>query len=148
MSYCFNIRVYGLLINDKNEVLVTDEFRSGLTFSKFPGGGLEFGEGIIDCLKREFLEELGVGVEVVNHFYTTDFFQVSAFNKNQQLISIYYVIKNTTFLLVKIKDKKFDFEEMVEGAQIFRWVSINELSEEEFMFPIDKHVAGLLREKL
>ena len=41
----FNIRVYGLLINDRNEILVSDEFRMGVFMTKFPGGGLKFGEG-------------------------------------------------------------------------------------------------------
>lgn len=145
MDQGFNIRVYGILINEKKEVLITDEFYSGLIFSKFPGGGLEFGEGTIDCLKREFMEELGVGVEVTGHFYTTDFFQVSAFNKQQQLISIYYLVKNTSPLLIEIKDKKFDFEERVEGAQTFRWIPVKKLSAEEFMFPVDKKVSLLLK---
>ena len=50
----FNIRVYGILLNDRNEVLVSDECRNGYSFTKFPGGGLEFGEGLVDGLKREF----------------------------------------------------------------------------------------------
>ena len=36
----FNVRVYGLLFNDEKEVLVTDENRFGIQFTKFPGGGL------------------------------------------------------------------------------------------------------------
>ena len=145
MKSIFNVRVYGILINDKNELLVTDEYRSGMAFSKFPGGGLEFGEGTIDCLKREFREELGMEVEVTRHFYTTDFFQVSAFNSRQQLISIYYLVKNTAPLTFGIKHKKFDFEKLVEGAQTFRWVAVNKLTPEEFMFPVDKIVAEMLK---
>ena len=53
----FNIRVYGILINERNEVLLTDEYRFGTEITKFPGGGLEFGEGTIDCIKREMMEE-------------------------------------------------------------------------------------------
>ena len=32
--------------------------------TKFPGGGMEFGEGTIDCIKRECMEEFGEEVEV------------------------------------------------------------------------------------
>ena len=53
----FNVRVYGLLLNEKEEILVTDEFRLGVLMMKFPGGGLEFGEGTIDCLRRECMED-------------------------------------------------------------------------------------------
>ena len=43
--YPFNVRVYGLLINDQNQILISDEQEYGMQFSKFPGGGLEYGEG-------------------------------------------------------------------------------------------------------
>ena len=142
----FNIRVYGLLINEKNEVLVTDEFRFGKEMTKFPGGGLIWGEGTLDCLHRECREELGCKIEVLNHFYTTDFFQPAAFYDKQQLISIYYLVKNSTPLSISISTKKNDFEK-VEEAQAFRWIPVAELKEEEFTFPIDKKVVSLLRQQ-
>src|SRR3954471_3109968 len=86
----FNIRVYGILIGENKQVLVSDEFIRGDYFTKFPGGGLEFGEGTRDCLKREFKEETGLAITVGEHIYTTDYYQVSAFNKKDQIISIYY----------------------------------------------------------
>src|SRR5206468_6399504 len=89
----FNIRVYGVLINDQNQVLVSDEMIRGKNYTKFPGGGLEFGEGTRDCLQREFLEEMNLKVEVQEHLYTTDFFQISAFNPDHQIISIYYKVQ-------------------------------------------------------
>jgi len=139
----FNIRVYALLINEKNEVLVTDEFRFGTEMTKFPGGGLEWGEGTLDCLKRECREELGCEVEVIRHFYTTDFFQKAAFYKDQQLISIYYIVKNSTPLSITISKNKNALER-VENAQSFRWVALARLNADEFTFPIDKKVAGML----
>ena len=54
----FNVRVYGILINESDELLVSDELIKGIQFTKFPGGGLEWGEGIQSCLEREFMEEL------------------------------------------------------------------------------------------
>jgi len=63
----FNVRVYGILINEKKQVLVSDEFIRGNYYTKFPGGGLEFGEGTRDCLKREFKEEMDLDVEVTDH---------------------------------------------------------------------------------
>ena len=73
----FNIRVYGILLDKNKRVLISDEFIRGNYFTKFPGGGLEFGEGTRDCLKREFKEETGLDVEIKEHIYTTDFFQIS-----------------------------------------------------------------------
>src|SRR5678816_3158563 len=88
----FNLRVYGVLINEEKEVLVSDEYIRGSYYTKFPGGGLELGEGTRDCLKREFKEEMNLEVQIGEHLYTTDFYQQSAFNPTQQIISIYYVV--------------------------------------------------------
>ena len=137
----FNIRVYGFLI-DNGHVLVTDEFRLGLYMTKFPGGGLQFGEGTIDCLKREFIEELNTSVEIISHFYTTDFFQPTThLPSTMQLINIYYLVNAEKPFRFKTTLKKNDILP-VDGAQSFRWVNIDELETEEFTFPIDKYVAG------
>ena len=139
----FNVRVYGLLINEHNEVLISDEKEYGMRFTKFPGGGLELGEGLIDGLKREFLEECQVEVEVLSHFYTTDFFVISAFN-NSQVISVYYKIKNLTPLNLVFKQKVFDFDAEGDVLQAFRWVKLNDLKVEDFTFETDRHVVKLL----
>jgi ADP-ribose pyrophosphatase YjhB (NUDIX family) len=88
----FNVRVYGLLILNE-QLLVSDEHIKGMDITKLPGGGLEFGEGTIDCVVREFKEELNLDIEVIDHFYTTDFFVNSAFSNQHQVISIYYTVK-------------------------------------------------------
>lgn len=95
----FNIRVYGLLLNDNSELLVADEFEFGMKFTKFPGGGLELGEGLIDGLKREWMEELGQEIEVVEHFYTTDFFSYLVFIPINNLSA--FIIWLNQFLILK-----------------------------------------------
>src|SRR6186997_1206770 len=107
----FNIRVYGILINDKKQVLVADEFIRGNYYTKFPGGGLEFGEGTRECLKREFKEEMDLNVEIGDHIYTTDYFQISAFKPDQQIISIYYAAKALEEIRVPLRTAVFHFDE-------------------------------------
>ncbi|MBE5321457.1 NUDIX domain-containing protein [Pedobacter sp. MR2016-19] len=143
MSY-FNVRVYGLLINQNNEVLVSDEEEYGFRFSKFPGGGLEFGEGLIDGLKREFVEECNAKIEVLSHFYTTDFFEKSSFN-DSQVISVYYLVKEKAPLLLAFKDTIYDFDGSGEILQAFRWVKIEDLNIGDITFKTDKTVAQLLK---
>lgn len=145
--YNFNIRVYGIMINEQSQVLVTDEKRFGLKFTKFPGGGLQFGEGTIDCLLREYEEELNQKIEVISHFYTTDYFQVSAFNKQEQLISIYYLVRPKGKINFKISAGVFDFDTGLNEGQSFRWVGIDEIKPDLFYFPVDKKVAGLIKNK-
>jgi mutator protein MutT len=143
----FNIRVYGLLINDRGEILVADEvFKNGLKATKFPGGGLELGEGLVEGLIREFKEECGITVTVQKHFYTTDFFQPSFFDTESQIISVYYICQSAEWQKVKISSVKFDFEVIPgEEAESFRWVPVSDLAKEtDITLPIDKVVVKLL----
>lgn len=139
----FNVRVYGILINEDKEVLISDEQEYGMRFSKFPGGGLEYGEGLPDGLKREFMEECNTEVEVVSHFYTTDFFVKSAFN-DSQIISVYYMVKAISDLQFTTKTAIFDFDGEGDTLQSFRWVKMSDLKSGELTFPIDQYVAELL----
>lgn len=89
----FNVRVYAILINSKRELLISDEFHYNTNMRKFPGGGLQFGEGIINCLQRELKEELDIEVSNINHFHTTEVFSQSAFDANHQVIGVYYLVE-------------------------------------------------------
>nr|WP_121272222.1 NUDIX domain-containing protein [Pedobacter schmidteae] len=140
MSY-FNVRVYGLLINENNEVLVSDEQSGERIFSKFPGGGLELGEGLIDALKREFVEECEAEIEVLGHLYTTDFYEQSSFN-DSQILSIYYLVKAIGPLMLNFKTKPFDFE--AGALQSFRWIALDALKLEDVTFKTDKTAVELL----
>ncbi len=148
----FNVRVYGLLINEQRQVLVSDEFIRGNYYTKFPGGGLEFGEGTRDCLKREFMEEMGLNVEIGEHLYTTDFFQMSAFNPEHQILSIYYFAKALEPIKAPLRTKPFDFDERemklyneTGETETFRFIDWEEFSEEAVSLPIDKVVAGMVK---
>ncbi|MNK22082.1 RNA pyrophosphohydrolase [compost metagenome] len=142
MSY-FNVRVYGLLINDEQEVLLSDELAVERYFTKFPGGGVEFGEGLIDALKREFVEECNAQIDVISHFYTTDFYEKSSFN-DSQVLSVYYLVKPIEPLQLNFKSESFDFDEGME--QCFRWKKIAELTEDDVTFKTDKITVKLLKE--
>lgn len=143
MSY-FNVRVYGLLINEDNEVLLSDEREYGMDFTKFPGGGVELGEGLIEALKREFVEECNANIEVLQHFYTTDFYEKSSFNESQ-VISIYYIVRSADPLKLNFKQEIFDFDQ--DSMQSFRWIKINKLSEDDVTFRTDKAVVQLLKKE-
>ena len=106
----FIIRVYGIYHEAEKGILVSDEFVQGLYITKFPGGGLEFGEGTKDCLKREMMEETGHEFEVGEHFYTTDFFVPSEFDNSSQVVSVYYRMKPVGEFLQIISTEKFDFK--------------------------------------
>ncbi len=130
----FNVRAYGIWIRD-GAVLVTEEKIRDLTVVKFPGGGLEMGEGLRDCLVREWKEELGLDITVGGHFYTTDFYQPSAFDASQ-VISVYYRVDAPPGAA---------FGNLVEGERSF-WMPLDEVSGEAFTLPIDKVVGAMIWE--
>jgi len=143
----FNVRVYGILINADKQVLVTDELIKGHEITKFPGGGLEFGEGMIEGVKREFKEETNNEVEVQEHFYTTDYFQVSAYDPSHQIISVYYIVKPVGEFKIKTTEKVYDFNKRDGHSQTFRWIALKTISEKDFTLPIDKIVGKMLKEE-
>ena len=141
MIVSYNLRVYGLLILD-NRVLLTDEYRAGMIMTKFPGGGLEKGEGLADCLIREFEEELAISIEVGKLYYVNEFLQVSAFNSSKQLISFYYIVETKERDLIPAP---IELTELKVNEQRFRWVNLSELDPATFTFPIDRVVAQRLK---
>jgi len=150
----FTIRVYGILINEHKQVLVSDELIRGMYITKFPGGGLELGEGTRDCLKREFMEEMNLNVAIGEHIYTTDFYQMSAFNNAQQIISIYYFAKALEPIKAPLRNTAFDFDEQqlrvyneTGETETFRFINWEIFSEAVVTLPIDKIVAAMLKEK-
>jgi 8-oxo-dGTP pyrophosphatase MutT (NUDIX family) len=132
----FNIRVYGIWIHE-NKVLINEELIRGKLITKFPGGGLEWGEGTIDGLKREWKEELGLDIEILDHFYTTDFFQPSAYD-DSQVISIYYLVHGF--------EVPAQIVNYVEQERTF-WKELKDLSPDTFSLPIDKIVGAMLCKK-
>ena len=132
-----NIRVYAIYLNEKNELMALDEGYAGEKLIKLPGGGLEFGEGTIECLHREFAEELNLKIEVLEHFYTQEDFLVSRFRENEQLLTIYYTVN-----ILNLEDLKI-LDDSIENV---KWVSLHE--ENPLPLPIDKIVFEKLKEKL
>ncbi|KFF01071.1 NUDIX hydrolase [Chryseobacterium formosense] len=131
-----NVRVYACVVKDKKVLTLFEEY-AGEPLMKFPGGGLEYGEGLTDCLKREFEEELNVHIEIVEHLYTQEDFLVSRFKENEQLLTIYYIVNilnEEDFIILDPCIEKID------------WIEIN-TEENPFFLPVDKIVFEKLKEK-
>ena len=145
------IRVYGILINEQQQILVSDELIRGMYITKFCGGGLEEGEGTRDCLRREFMEEMNLPIEVGDHFYTTDFYQPSAFRQGDQIMSIYYDVKALQPITAPLRSEPFQFDEREMNkyntsgeTETFRFVNLENFNDECMTLPIDKIVANMV----
>lgn len=143
----FNIRVYYLLCDEEHRLLVSDELIAGNPYTKLPGGGLGYGESTVECAMREAREELGQEIEVIEHFYTTDFFIQSEFNPLDQIISIYYTARLKGPQRFNTSEKRFDFLQHEHNEESFRWVEKKDMDEIFFSFPADKVVIKKWRAK-
>ncbi len=137
----FNIRVYGVVIREEKVLLVHEKIRN-FSFTKFPGGGVELGEGIVDALRREFMEELNTEITNYRHLYTTESFVRSAFNSNEQIISVYYDVTLNNY------PEHGYFQENSDHFMMFEWHTLKALELERLTFPIDKQVLALLLKRL
>lgn len=142
----YNIRVYALIINERKEILLSDEYQLDMKMVKFPGGGMEHGEGTIACLQREAMEEFGQSLVNIRHYYTTDYYQPALFFKDTQLVSIYYLADFSGEIRFRLSRRPFDIPEMKNGQQSFRWVPLSGVVEEDLTFPIDRKVIRLLKD--
>ena len=133
MINSFNIRVYAACIKDKKLFTSFEEY-VGEKLIKLPGGGLEFGEGTVECLKREFAEELNLEIENIQHLYTQEDFIISKFKQNQQLLTIYYTADIKDESALKIMDST------IENT---KWISLAE--ENPFNLPVDRIVFEKLK---
>ena len=145
------IRVYGILINEQQQILVSDEYIRGMFVTKFCGGGLEEGEGTRDCLRREFMEEMNLRVQIEEHFYTTDFYQPSAFRKGDQIMSIYYKVKALEPITAPLRSQPFHFDERemkmyneTGETETFRFINLTDFNEDCMTLPIDKIIVQMI----
>ena len=140
----FNLRVYALITNEFNEILIADECRHGQFFSKFPGGGVEANEGIKEALFRELKEELQLEIAAADFFYFNEFYQASAFD-DRNLIAFYYrvsVNKNEIAISNLIYKIPFFIEEEKQ-----RWINLNSIQPSDLTFPIDQLVLEKLKKE-
>lgn len=141
----FNLRVYALLINEKQEILLSDENRFGKFFTKFPGGGVEHGEGIQDALFRELQEELHLEITSADFFYFNEFHQASAFDQSN-LVAFYYIV-NIQKAAVPLQEEGYTIP-FEQEQELQRWKAVQELQKDELTFPIDQKVLEKLKDFL
>jgi len=131
----FNVRVYGLLAQS-GSILLSNELIAGSAYLKFPGGGLEYGEGPEEAVVREFMEEAGLRVKVIRPVHITGNFVQSAFRTNDQVLGVYYEVEAIDVADFPTIAPAID-EVMRTGQQLY-WVPLNEIGPDNLSFEIDR----------
>jgi 8-oxo-dGTP pyrophosphatase MutT (NUDIX family) len=141
----FNIRVYALVVKN-NRLLISEEQHGGFFLRKFPGGGLQFGEGVLQALHRELKEELDADVDSASLLCVTEDFVVSFLNNKQQVIGVHYLVD----LKQDYSDEflKNNHLELENGHIQFKWVLIDSLTAEDFTSSVDKSAFEKLKQYL
>ena len=133
----FNIRVYGIVVY-KGKILLSHENYHDREFTKFPGGGLEWGESTHECLVREFKEELNIDVEPGFLFHVTESFQQSKFYPEDQVLGIYFLVNSNEFEKITIGKRK---STNPDKGETFEWVNLGDFDPETLTFPTDREAA-------
>jgi 8-oxo-dGTP diphosphatase len=141
----FNVRVYALIVKN-NRLLISEEQHGAFFLRKFPGGGLQFGEGVLQALHRELKEELDADVDSASLLCITEDFVVSFLNNQQQVIGVHYLVD----LKQDYSDEFFNNNhlELENGHIQFKWVLIDSLVAEDFTSPVDKSAFKKLKQYL
>jgi A/G-specific adenine glycosylase len=104
--------------NDKGEILIDRRPENGLLGGlwEFPGGKIEPGETVQECIKREIQEELGIAIAVENPVITID----HAYTHFKVTLNVYYC-------------RHLSGEPQAIECQEIRWVTLDEI--DQYPFP-------------
>jgi len=121
--------VVSALIRDEGKYLVTrtDKF----DFWRPPGGRVDWGESIEDCLRREMKEELGKEIEIIRPL---GFGEDNAIHR----IKEYKTHRIIVYFLCEAKEEITSFSDEEEPGAKMKWVTFEELMKIEDLEPAFK----------
>ncbi|MFM6156796.1 MAG: 8-oxo-dGTP diphosphatase MutT [Sphaerospermopsis kisseleviana] len=104
--------------NEEKQILIDRRLPTGTMANlwEFPGGKIEPGETIEECIEREILEELGIKIEVGKHLITID--------HTYPHLRVTLTVHHCNYLL--------GIPQAIECSEL-RWVGLDEL--DNFDFP-------------
>jgi 8-oxo-dGTP diphosphatase len=108
------IRV-GVVLVDGDRLLLVRHQKKDATYWLLPGGGLDYGETIEECAKREILEETGLEIEVKKFLYLSEGI---APDKSRHIVQLFVLGERTGGNLIAC-----DEEVIAEVA----WIPFSEL---------------------
>lgn len=119
------IRVKALILNSKGNILLV--FNNN-TY-QFPGGHVDDGEEIDECMRREIKEEIGIDVEIKEEpFLCIETFDNNYFGTGKKVLNTIYYYKIVTDLEPDLSKTKYDELELQTEFNLF-YVDFKKLEE-------------------
>ncbi|MBU0568286.1 NUDIX hydrolase, partial [bacterium] len=116
-----------LLMIEKDKILLVRHRKGEKTYWLLPGGGLEYGETISECAKREALEELSLEIALGDLLFANESIPS---DKHRHVLNLYYQAK-----VIGGQIKLGDEEVLAEAA----WIEID-LIDELTLYPNTKEI--------
>ena len=114
------VRVSGILL-DQDKILLIAHKKNNDVYWLLPGGGVDYGESLLEALEREFIEELNILINVGELVLVSDSIDPSG---NRHIVNICFLCshKKGEFLLgddERLHDYRFFDKGELGGVKIF-----------------------------
>lgn len=118
------VRVGGILCENEKILLLKHKNLGPAGYLWLPpGGGVEFGESLHEALKKEFLEETNLKIDVGEYLFTNEFIK-----QPYHAIELFFMVKRASGTLKLGKDPELpENQQILEEAKFFTLEEIENL---------------------
>lgn len=117
------VRVCGLCVDDNRLLMINHKGIKDGDFWAPPGGGLQFGEALENCLKREFEEETGLNIEIKEFQFIFEYLHIPL-----HAIEIFFRVKIQQGFLKRGFDPEMKEKQIIQEVKFMSWDEITDLA--------------------
>jgi ADP-ribose pyrophosphatase len=136
------VRVCGICPMGNGIVMVNHKGLRNGNFWAPPGGGIEFGENALECLKREMKEETGLEVEAGEFLFLTEYF-----DSPLHAIELFFLVVPKAGPLMTGSDPEMVDNQIIIESKVMPWKEIEALDKQTLhgIFKILQNPSEILR---
>jgi 8-oxo-dGTP diphosphatase len=116
------VRACGICIKEDSILMVNHAGISEHDFWAPPGGGIQFGERVEDCLSREFKEETGLTIKAGKFLFACEFIQPPL-----HAIEVFFEVTPLSHQLRLGTDPEKGSPSIIQSVEFMPWNEIEEL---------------------